>query len=187
MHAERSTLNAARLHELYLDDVFRYVSRRVPRRDEAEDVTAEVFAAAFQQLGGFRADCEPRLWLMGIARRKVADSLRKRSRRRETLECDLPPGSMEAKRDDERNIVPSVADTEDSRRLREIVAALRDDQREALLLHYVEGLKIAEVADVMRRSPAAVNSLLQRARAAAFRRGEAHFLGCDGEVDHGRA
>jgi DNA-directed RNA polymerase specialized sigma24 family protein len=41
----------------------------------------------------------------------------------------------------------------------------------------VEGLSIAEIAVVMRRSPAAVNSLLQRARAAIFRQGAAYFLG----------
>jgi Sigma-70, region 4 len=38
----------------------------------------------------------------------------------------------------------------------------------------VEGLSIAEIATVMGRSPAAANSLLQRARAALFRRGQVY-------------
>ncbi len=63
---------AAQLHQLYLDEVFRYVSRRLPRREDAEDVTAETFAAAFMALPKFRGEVEARLWLLGIARRKIA-------------------------------------------------------------------------------------------------------------------
>ena len=40
-------LTATGLYEAHLAEVFRYVVRRIPRRDEAEDVTAGVFAAAF--------------------------------------------------------------------------------------------------------------------------------------------
>src|SRR5437899_1911641 len=52
--------------------------------------------------------------------------------------------------------------------VRELMSELHPDQREALLLKYVEGLSAAEVAVTMHRSPAAVNSLLQRARAILF-------------------
>ena len=45
--------------------------------------TAEVFAAAFMSLGRFRGQCSPQAWLFGIARRKIADSLRRSVRRRE--------------------------------------------------------------------------------------------------------
>lgn len=38
------------LHQRYLADVFAYVARRVANRQEAEDITAEVFAAAFVTL-----------------------------------------------------------------------------------------------------------------------------------------
>ena len=70
-----------------------------------------------------------------------------------------------------------MARKERARLLREMLAALPEDQREALLLHYVEGLPQAEMAVVLGRSPAAVNSLLQRARAAVYRQGHDYFLG----------
>ena len=60
--------------------------------------------------------------------------------------------------------------------LRRLVAGLPEPQREALLLQYVESLTIAQIATVLHRSPAAVNSLLQRARAALYREGKAYFL-----------
>src|SRR4051794_13164461 len=76
-------ITAAWLHEQYLEPVFHYILRRVPRRDEAEDIAAEVFAAAFTGLPRFRGQCSPYLWLLGIARRQVAIALRRRTARRE--------------------------------------------------------------------------------------------------------
>src|SRR4051812_36616271 len=85
----------AALHERYLGEVFRYVLQRVPRLEEAEDITAEVFAAAVGALPRFRGQCPPRLWLLAIARRKVIDA-RRRSMRRETLASELAEDSREA-------------------------------------------------------------------------------------------
>jgi DNA-directed RNA polymerase specialized sigma24 family protein len=55
------------LHERNLKDVHRYVLRWVPQREEAEDITAQVFAAAFASLPRFRGQCSPYLWLLGGA------------------------------------------------------------------------------------------------------------------------
>src|SRR5215218_5773449 len=76
-------ITAAELHERYLEDVFRYVLRRVLRVEEAEDVTAEVFAAATAGLTRFRGQCPPHLWLLSIARRLIARSGRRWAARRE--------------------------------------------------------------------------------------------------------
>ena len=175
-------LEAATLHAQHLDDVFRYVSRRVPQREEAEDITAETFAAAFEALPKFRGQCEPRLWLLGIARRKIADAMRRRKRRPETLASQFSQHSVHADvisselapARDEPGIAAGQAEA--NRQVRMLMAQLKEEQREALLLKYVEGLSINEIAVVMGRSPAAANSLLQRARATVFRQGREYFL-----------
>jgi DNA-directed RNA polymerase specialized sigma24 family protein len=61
------------------------------------------------------------------------------------------------------------------------MAELKEEQREALLLQYVDDLSIAEIAVVMGRSPAAINSLLQRGRASLLRRGKSVLLGEPGQ------
>ena len=73
----------------------------------------------------------------------------------------------------------ALAQAEARRVLRELMSELNADQQEALLLKYWEQLSLAEIAVVMGRSPAAVNSLLQRARASLYRRGRPYFLGED--------
>jgi RNA polymerase sigma factor (sigma-70 family) len=60
--------------------------------------------------------------------------------------------------------------------VRALLAELSPDQREALMLQYMERLSVAEIAVVMGRSPTSVTGLLQRAREAIYRRGRAYFL-----------
>jgi len=171
-------ISAAQLHGLYLDDVFRYACRRLARREDAEDVCAETFAAAFESWPRFRGEVEVRLWLLGIARRKVADALRKQARRRE---IEVPPDFDPP--DSSPDSAPSSAwqRTENREAMRRLLRELKDPQREALLLKYVEELSVDQISVVMGRSKASVNSLLQRARARVFREGKAYFL--DSQTD----
>ncbi len=158
------------LKEAYLAEIFAYASRRLPRREDAEDATAETFQAALAKVHRMK-DADPRLWLYGIARRKVADMHRRAQRRREvSLHVEIPfPPSDSVERDEAR------------REMRRIVLRLPEDQREALLLQYLEDLSHGEIAKVMKRSPAAVNSLLQRARAQVHRDGRAYFQEFEGK------
>jgi RNA polymerase sigma-70 factor (ECF subfamily) len=178
--AEETT--AAGLHERYLEDVFRYVLRRVLRVEEAEDITAEVFAAAAAGLPRFRSQCPPYLWLLSIARRQIARARRRQAARRETLVSELADEGSEA-----GSLWEALAAIEgpeaglmraEARQvLRDLVAQLKPDQREALMLQYVEQLSVGEIAHVMGRSPGSVKGLLERAKAALYRQGRAYFLG----------
>jgi RNA polymerase sigma-70 factor (ECF subfamily) len=179
-HADWATAQA--LHERYLDDVFRYVLRRVPSVQDAEDITAEVFAAAAAGLPRFQGERSAYLWLLGIARRKIADALRRRERRRESLASELAPETPEADPLWETLVAvegpeSAVMRAEARRVVRTLIAHLAPDQREAILLQYMEHLSVAEIAVVMGRSEASVTGLLQRARAALYRQGHAYFLG----------
>lgn len=184
---EADWITAGVLHQRYLKDILHYVLRRVSRQEEAEDITAEVFAAAFVALPRFRGQCPPYLWLLSIARHKIVDWRRRRSARRETLASELGHKAGDAAESWEQAVLdageaatdaPQAAlEREESRRvLHALMAELNGDQREALVLKYGERLSRAEIAVVMGRSPAAVNSLLQRARAALYDRGRGYFL-----------
>jgi RNA polymerase sigma-70 factor (ECF subfamily) len=132
----------------------------------------------------FRGRYDARLWLLGIARRKVIDSRRRSWRRRETLESENSEdrkftelaGAMQPSTGPEATLLR----TEAIQQIRALVDSLKEEQREALLLQHLEALTIAEIAVVMGRSPAAINSLLQRARTALHRRGQAYFSDLEG-------
>jgi RNA polymerase sigma-70 factor (ECF subfamily) len=179
---ELTELTALSLSEQHLPLVFAYVARRVCPTQEAEDVTAEVFAAAFQSLSAFRVGHSPQAWLLGIARRKVADHLRRRSRRREMLISQMMDTDAEKNwlnqlpADMREDPEAALQRDEAARILRELLTELTEEQQEAVRLQYQEELSVAEIAVVMRRSLAAVTGLLQRARATLFRKGRGYFL-----------
>jgi DNA-directed RNA polymerase specialized sigma24 family protein len=79
------SINADELQQLYLPDVSRYVRRRIENPDEADDMTAEVFAAAFAALPRFRHECHPRIWLLRIVHRRILMAARHRKTHRYAL------------------------------------------------------------------------------------------------------
>lgn len=168
---ERPTANE--LYERHLDTVYGYVSRRTPTRQEAEDITAEVFAAAIDALPRFTGRSTALAWLIGIARRKLADWERRRKRSGHSVRLEmaqnLPAGS-------EHEPGPALAQAEAQKIIQDLVSGLPANQREALMLQYADSLPIADIAAVMGRSQASVNSLLQRARQAIYRKGHSYFL-----------
>lgn len=138
------------LQKHYLGDLHRYVSSFIVHSGEAEDVTMEALNAAFEQFDRLRNKDNPKLWLLGIARRKVVNHFR-RSRREFPLE--------------EADGMLRSGPSETRAYVHEILRRLPVLQREALILKYAIGLSQAEVGALLKKSPAATNSLLQRARA----------------------
>ena len=161
-------------HELqarYLAEVLRYVSTFVRPVADAEDVVMEVFQAAFLGMHKLKRKDDPRVWLLGIARRKVADTLRLRYRR-----AEMPLSSAD-------ELAHGQSDFERKTLVHSLLNQLPQDQREALVLKYANGLSTREVAAVLNRSEAATNSLLQRARDTFYAKGAPLFLE-DTEVNH---
>ena len=155
------------LHARYLGPVLRYVRCRVENAEEAEDITADIFIAAFSSLHKVRNGSDPYPWLLRIARRKIADYLRKQAKKPVSLPPNLGGGT---------NPHAALEQDEAVAKIQEIVLGLSGDQREAILLQYLDRLSIEAIASVMRKTPAAVNSLLQRARANIYQAGRAYFL-----------
>jgi RNA polymerase sigma-70 factor (ECF subfamily) len=155
------------LRALCEGEVLRYAWRRVGQRQDAEDIAVETFAAALAALPGYRGTVAPRPWLLGIARRKVADTLRRRTRRAETS----LPETMESDDSPEDDALRAEAIAT----IRGLVDTLPELQRDALLLQTLEDLSIPEIAQVLGKSVSATNSLLGRARQTLKQRGGAYF------------
>jgi RNA polymerase sigma-70 factor, ECF subfamily len=117
----------------------------------AEDVVAETFVIAWRRMDDLPDPPLP--WLLGVARRVLAN-LRRGERRRGALLDRL------------RHEPAAIADTApgDQGRVLAALASLPERDREALLLHAWEGLDHAGAGTVMGCSPAAFAVRLHRAR-----------------------
>lgn len=165
------SLTADQLAERYLSTVYHYLWRRLPvgERGDADDLTAQVFAAALPQLHRLAPGRDPLPWLLGIARReRINRERRQRYRRTESLEGLALANTTTPEK--------TALNQERRAQLWKILDALTPDQREALLLQHLEELSIAQIAHVLRKSHAATNSLLQRARQRALQLGGAYFF-----------
>lgn len=126
---------------------------------EVDEVTSDVFLAAFAGLGGFAGDESGfRAWLFTIARRRVVDEVRRRRRA-------VPQVSWDSFGHD-RPSPHDVADTVVLRAAsRDMIAAmdhLTPEQREVILLRLVADLSIEQVAAVVGKRPGSVKSLQRR-------------------------
>jgi len=158
--AQRGDAEAfAAIYEQYVDVVYRYVYYRVGSHHVAEDLTSETFVRALRRLDSYTwTGRDIAAWFVTIARNLVVDHVKSSRYRLEVTTGDMLDG-------DER--APST-ESEVLERLRDerLLGALRDlkpDQQECLSLRFLQGLSLAETAEVMGRSAGAVKQLQLRA------------------------
>jgi RNA polymerase sigma-70 factor (ECF subfamily) len=137
------------------------IGRHLKTRVEASDVVQEAFARALQLLSTFEWQGEGSFlrWLKAIASNEIL-RLAKRERRREFISIDLaeePAAGNSPSR--------GVRRKERFARLESALACLSPEHQEVIMLARIQGLRLAEVAKRMGRSPNAVAQLLGRALA----------------------
>lgn len=144
--------------------VFRYVYYRVSDQETAEDLAAEVFVRMVERIGAYEQRERPILaWLYTIARNLVTDHYRRQSQADHLpLEESLVAGEtcQPAQAADRR---------QDRDCLTRALACLTEEQRQVILLKFVEDREIAEVAAALGKNERAIRSLQHRALAALYR------------------
>jgi RNA polymerase sigma-70 factor (ECF subfamily) len=132
-------------YERHAAAVFRFCARRTGSREVAEDLTAEVFAAAYVKRSAFRrADVPTRAWLYGIARRQIGTFHR---RRRVADRYRRRHGVADAEATDELDQVEALIDLEPLvMKLEDALAELPRTQEQAVRLRIVDQLPYDEIA-----------------------------------------
>lgn len=143
--------------------VFRYCLSQVSNRGDAEDLAADVFAAAFHAFGSANVppEAEPS-WLLRIARNAVID-YRRRHSRRSALVARFFGGETEA--DPKVNVEGEVVMRDEVRQMLAAMAHLSDKDRMVLGLRVAAGLTYAEVGGIMGLSDHAATMACRRALA----------------------
>jgi len=141
----------------YHTPVSRAIAVRIGRgRPDGEDIMQQAFAAAWVELPRLRTPEKFGAWLNGIATNLARRWIRDETRYREILGEQGRPGHVLR---DERRYGSTVWET-----LREGVDELPADQREAVTLHYLDGMTYAEISARLSVPVSTVLGRLQRAR-----------------------
>ncbi|WP_373553569.1 RNA polymerase sigma factor [Haliscomenobacter sp.] len=151
------------------DRVFNTALSLLQNWEEAEELTQDVFVAAYEAIGSFRGQSSMCTWLYRITVNKALDRIKARKAQKrsgftrslcrqtehEEKPLDLPdfihPGVL-------------LEQQESSIALFKAIARLPENQQSAFVLAKIEQLSYAEIAQVLEISIPAVESLLVRAR-----------------------
>jgi RNA polymerase sigma-70 factor (ECF subfamily) len=159
----------------YQDMVYNLALRLLGKREEALDLSQEVFFQVYRKLGSFRRDASLRTWIHRIVINRAKNSQRWWRRR----ECEMTAVAVEeAERDNPWVLSAALnmrgADAPDEvlqrkelgEILQEAIASLPFDQRTILLLKDIDGLSYEEISQTLKLALGTVKSRLARARKA---------------------
>lgn len=142
--------------------------RFVHNREDAEDVTQEVFVQVYCSLENFRGDAKISTWIYRIAVSKSLDFLRRKKRKKrfgiiqrlfdeDATDQEFPLPVFD-------NPHTELEQKDRARILKWAVNSLPENQRIAISLNKYEGFSYQEVAEIMETSLSSVESLLFRAK-----------------------
>jgi RNA polymerase sigma-70 factor (ECF subfamily) len=156
------------LYDRYVDVVYRYVLFRMGDRDLAEDVTSETFLRALRRITSVSYQGrDVGAWFVTIARNLILDHMKSSRFRLEVVTDEVTePGAApvsgigaQAQAGPEQEAITRATRTE----LLRCVAKLGEDQRECIVLRFMQGLSVAETAAIMNRNEGAIKALQHRA------------------------
>ncbi len=157
------------LVEQYQQMVFRTCMGFLHNKDDADDLTQDVFIQAYQSLAGFKSESSFSTWIYRIAVNASLNMVRK-SRGNSILQrFELFSGTVHGK---ELTLPDSIEENPENILIRhehvewlqKALDSLPEKQRTAIVLSKYDDLSQKEIAEIMNTTEGAVEALLQRAK-----------------------
>jgi RNA polymerase sigma-70 factor (ECF subfamily) len=146
------------LYDHYHASVYRFLYYRVGSVPLTEDLTADTFFRALRSMSSFRWQGKDfGAWLMTIARNLTTDHFKAGRTRLESTTEDM--STLDSTTEGPEGAVLALLTNEV---LLEALSSLPTEQRECLVMRFLQGLSIAETAEVLGRSAGAVKQLQLR-------------------------
>jgi len=156
------------LYERYFGRVYGFVARRLRNRADAEETVQEVFASVFSSLGSYRGEAPFPAWVLGVARRVIANRFKKKRHPTVSLETQTSFETADLSTPFLQRAPTPLEHYECRERIGQLQSAaarhLTPDQRELFERHHLRHQSINELATQLKKSEDAVKSNLYRAR-----------------------
>lgn len=151
----------------YQDLVYNTALGVVQNSTDAEDVAQEVFIQVYRSIDQFKGDARLSTWIYRITTTKALDHIRSRKRKKRFAFITSlfgPNDELVHEPVDFQHPGVALDRKEQAALLFRMIEQLPDNQKVAFTLHKTEELSYQEIAEVMKLSVSAVESLLFRAR-----------------------
>lgn len=146
------------LYDHYQPMIYRFIAVKVSRREEAEDITHQVFMSAWQSVKSYEHRGHPfSSWLYRIARNQVVDFYRSRRN-------DVPLDTM----DPEYFVAAASVDFTvplklEMEAVRRAMSEMKPEYQDVIVLRFIEDLSLKETADALDKTEGAVKLMQHRA------------------------
>jgi RNA polymerase sigma-70 factor, ECF subfamily len=165
--ARAGDLEACRLvHEQFAGRILNFIYKMVDSREDAEDLTQDVFLRAFRELKSLKDELSFESWLYRIARNEVYQSFRKR--RSELALREVPGESDDEVAFDPADDRPTPQDwilrAELGTTIRTVLQSLPPKLREVFVLAVIDEKSYAEISEIVGRTLLSVKTDIFRAR-----------------------
>jgi RNA polymerase sigma-70 factor (ECF subfamily) len=150
-------------YDLYIDDIYRFVFFKINNREDTEDITSLVFLRCWDHIQNNTIKDFKTLKALfyKVARNLIIDHYRKKSSQ-QTIVKDEDISNIDII-DEAQNPQAKFENEHDFQIVREKIFLLKDEYREVIILNYINGLSISEIAQIMDKSKGNVRVLLFRA------------------------
>lgn len=133
---------------IYGNILYRLCILMLKNQADAEDAVQDTFITYMIKAPQFKSKEHEKAWLITVATNKCRDILRKRMRFS----------------DDSEKIISKIPADEEETATLEALMSLPEKFRIVMMLHYVEGYRVEEIAPMIGRTPSAVKMRLQKGR-----------------------
>lgn len=157
----------AELYDYYVQRIYRFVYFKVSNREEAEDITSEVFLKAWNYLRDNKEVKSFSGLLYRIARNSIIDLYRAKSNRPETAFQEIKEEGDEGKQmveyGDEGKWQAATNTKLETEKILQSLKKLKQEYQEVITLRFVDELDIEEIAEITGRGKISVRVTLHRA------------------------
>ncbi|KKU14920.1 hypothetical protein A3A20_00130 [Candidatus Wolfebacteria bacterium RIFCSPLOWO2_01_FULL_45_19] len=145
------------LYDHYMPMIYRFVLLKVGRREEAEDLTHQVFLSALQNISGYKHLGHPfSSWLYKIARNSIIDNARTKKETIPLYDLDMEP-----------HIEPAIEKTLDLNKefnsAMKAIGQLNEEQQNVVIMKFIEGFSHKEIAEALDKNEGAIRTIQHRA------------------------
>lgn len=166
----------AELYDKYIGEIYRFIFFKVSHREEAQDLTSEVFLKTWNYLANHPHDKEIKSFrglIYRIARNAVVDFYRARAQRHE---CALD--EVVQYRAEDISSYTHIELKAEAARILQALKKMKREYQDIILLKYVEEMSVGEIAESLDKSQTAVRVTLHRATKVLKRMlGDSHEVG----------
>lgn len=166
--AEGNQTSFQKLYDFFSSKVYNTALLHLQNKEEAEEVTQDVFVEVYRAAKDFKGDAQVSTWIFRIAVNKCVDRLRYHKRKKRfafVLSFFSGEGAVRFDTPSFDHPGLSLENKEKGRLLMQAIGQLPEAQKNVIIMALIEDRPRQEIADIMNQSLKATESTLQRAKA----------------------